>query len=58
MLTKCDAMGKKIKDLTIVEKKIHSMTREFNYVVCSIEESKDIDDLSLDELLSSSLVQK
>lgn len=50
--------GEKIEDVTVVENFLHSMTREFNYVVCSVEESKDIDDLSLDELLSSSLVQK
>jgi len=29
------------------------MMPKFNYVVCSIEESKDIDALSIDELQSS-----
>ncbi|KAH0748175.1 hypothetical protein KY290_027407 [Solanum tuberosum] len=32
------------------------MTTKFNYIVCSIEESKDIDTLSLDELHGSLLV--
>ena len=50
--------GEKMKDVNIVEKILRSMTREFNYVVCSIEESNDIDDLSLDELQSSLLVHE
>lgn len=50
--------GEKIEDVTIVEKILHSMTREFNYVVCSIEELNDINDLSLDELQSSLLVHE
>ena len=48
----------KMNDVAIVEKILCSMTLEFNYVVCSIEESKDIDDLSLDELQSSLLVHE
>lgn len=50
--------GEKIEDVTVVENFLHSMTREFNYVVCSVEESKDIDDLSLDELHSSLLLHE
>ena len=42
--------GTKMKDVTIVEKLLHSLTPKFDYVVCSIEESKDIDAFSLDEL--------
>lgn len=42
--------GDKTEDVTIVEKILRSMTPKFNYVVCSIEESKDVDTLSLDEL--------
>lgn len=34
------------------------MTPKFNFVVCAIEESKDIDKLSLDELQSSLLVHE
>ena len=35
-----------------------SLTEKFNYVVCSIEESKDIDALTVDELQSSLIVHE
>ncbi|XP_050240757.1 uncharacterized protein LOC126689560 [Quercus robur] len=35
--------GDKMADVTIIEKILRSMTTKFNYVVCSIEESKDTD---------------
>lgn len=50
--------GEKIQDVTVVEKILRSMTPKFNYVVCSIEESKDLDDLSIDELQGSLLVHE
>ena len=50
--------GEKMQDITIVEKILRSMTPKFNFVVCSIEESKDIDELSIDELQSSLLVHE
>nr|KYP38559.1 Retrovirus-related Pol polyprotein from transposon TNT 1-94 [Cajanus cajan] len=50
--------GEKMNDIAIVEKILHSLTPKFDYVVCSIEESNDIDDLSLDELQSSLLVHE
>lgn len=50
--------GEKMEDVAIVEKILRSLTPKFDYVVCSIEESKDIDDLSLDELQSSLLLQE
>ncbi|KAB2595058.1 hypothetical protein D8674_030508 [Pyrus ussuriensis x Pyrus communis] len=34
------------------------MTSKFDYVVCSIEESNDLDTLSIDELQSSLLVHE
>lgn len=37
---------------------MRSLTPEFNYLVCSIEESNDIDALSFDELQSSLLVHE
>ena len=40
----------KTEDVIIVEKILRSLTTKFNFVVCSIEESKDIDELSIDEL--------
>ena len=42
--------GDKMAYVTIIKKILRSMTTKFNYVVCSIEESKDIDNMSIDEL--------
>ena len=42
--------GDKMADVTIIEKILRSMTTKFNYVICSIEESKDTDSMSIDEL--------
>ena len=39
--------GDKREDDTIVENILRSLAPKYNYVVCSIEESKDIDELSL-----------
>ncbi|XP_015158900.1 uncharacterized protein [Solanum tuberosum] len=50
--------GEKMNDVIIVEKILRSLTPKYDYVVCSIEESKDIDELSLDELQSSILVHE
>lgn len=44
-----------MQDVTIVEKILCSMTPNSNFVVCSIEKSKDIVHLSVDELNSSFL---
>lgn len=45
--------GEKMNDATIVEKILHSLMPKYDYIICSIDESKYIDDLSLDELQSS-----
>lgn len=45
--------GEVIDDVKIVEKILRSLTENFNFVVCSIEESKDIDKLTVDELQAS-----
>ncbi|XP_076896549.1 uncharacterized protein LOC143549546 [Bidens hawaiensis] len=37
-------------EVKVVEKVLRSLTENFNFVVCTIEESKDIDTLSIDEL--------
>ncbi|KAH0641015.1 hypothetical protein KY285_037601 [Solanum tuberosum] len=50
--------GERLEDVTIIEKILRSMTTKFNYIVCSIEESKDTDTLSLDELQGSLLVHE
>ncbi|XP_028091863.1 uncharacterized protein LOC114292158 [Camellia sinensis] len=46
------------RDITVIEKIILSMTLKFDYVVCYIEESNDIDSLSIDVLQSSLLVHE
>ncbi|GKV23723.1 hypothetical protein SLEP1_g33425 [Rubroshorea leprosula] len=50
--------GENLEDVAIVEKILRSMTTKFNYVVCSIEESNDIETLSLDELHNSLLIHE
>ena len=50
--------GEDMNDVKIVEKILRSLTDNFNFVVCSIEESKDIDDLTVDELQASLLVHE
>ncbi|KAH1114545.1 hypothetical protein J1N35_007923 [Gossypium stocksii] len=47
-----------MEDVTIVEKILHSRISKFDYVVCAIEESKDIDELSLNELQNRLLLHK
>ncbi|XP_050889194.1 uncharacterized protein LOC127094396 [Lathyrus oleraceus] len=50
--------GDKTTDVTVVEKILRSLTPKFNFVVCSIEEANDVDELSIDELQSSFLVHE
>ena len=50
--------GEDMQDVKIVEKILSTLTDKFNYIVCSIEESKDIDLLSVDELQSSLIVHE
>ncbi|PNX85109.1 retrovirus-related Pol polyprotein from transposon TNT 1-94, partial [Trifolium pratense] len=50
--------GEEMSDVKVVEKILRSLTEKFNYIVCSIEESKDIDALSIDELQSSLIVHE
>jgi len=43
---------------TVVSMILRSLTTNFNYVVCSIEESNDLNTLSLDELHGSLLIHE
>ena len=47
---KMKANGEDKGDVAVVERILRSMTPKFDYTVCSIEESKDIDTLTIDEL--------
>ncbi|KAH0744922.1 hypothetical protein KY290_032915 [Solanum tuberosum] len=50
--------SEKMNNITIVEKILRFLMPKYDYVVCSIDESKDIDELSLDELQSPLLVHE
>ncbi|XP_075515550.1 uncharacterized protein LOC142550198 [Primulina tabacum] len=43
--------GEDMQDVKVVKKILRSLTEKFNYVVCSIEESKDIDALTEEEVV-------
>ncbi|XP_015582688.1 uncharacterized protein LOC107262284 [Ricinus communis] len=58
IVNKMRVHSEKMEDVTVVEKILHSQTPKFNYVVCSIEESKYIDLLLIDELQGSLLVHE
>ncbi|XP_028080935.1 uncharacterized protein LOC114282454 [Camellia sinensis] len=50
--------GEKMGDVAVIEQMLRSMTPKFDYVICSTEESNDIDSISIDELQSSLLVHE
>lgn len=50
--------GETMDNVKVVEKILRTLTERFNYIVCSIEESKDIDTLTVDALQSSLLVHE
>lgn len=50
--------GEDITDVKIIEKILRTLTEKWNYIVCSVEEVKDIDKLSVDALQSSLLVHE
>lgn len=39
----------KLEDVMVVEKVLRSLTPKFNFVLCAIEEFKDLDVLSIEE---------
>jgi hypothetical protein len=55
---KMKANGENKGDTVVVEKILRSLTHKFDYVVCSIEKSRDIDTLTIDELQSSLFVHE
>ena len=55
---KMRTQGERMDDVVIVEKILRSLTSKYDYIVCSIEESNDLDIMSIDELQSSLLVHE
>ena len=58
IINKMRIHSKKMEDITVIEKILWLMMPKFDYVVCSIEESKDLDQLSIDELRGSLVVHE
>jgi hypothetical protein len=50
--------GERMEQIVIIEKILRSMTTKFDYVVCSIEESNNLAEMTIDELQSSLLVHE
>ena len=50
--------GENIQQVVIIEKILRSMTSRFDYVVCLVEESNNLDTLTIDELQGSLLVHE
>lgn len=51
-------LGENMPDDKVVEKILRTLVEKFTYAVCAIEESKDIKELTVDELQSSLLVHE
>ena len=58
IVNKMQIHGDNTEDTIVVEKILRSLTTKFNFVACAIEEAHDIEELSLDQLQSSLLVQE
>jgi len=52
------ACGENVQESSIIAKILWSMTTKFNYVVCSIEESNNMEAMAINELQSSLLVHE
>lgn len=50
--------GERMQDEVIVEKILRSLTEIYNHVTCEIEESKDIEKNSIDELQASLIIHE
>ncbi|GJZ28589.1 retrovirus-related pol polyprotein from transposon TNT 1-94 [Tanacetum coccineum] len=58
VVNKMKANGDPLTSSSVVAKILRSLTPKFNYVVCSIEESNNLDTMTIDELHGSLLVHE
>ncbi|GKC58826.1 copia-type polyprotein [Tanacetum coccineum] len=58
IVNKMKANGDPLTSSSVVAKILRSLTPKFNYVVCSIEESNNLDTMTIDELHGSLLVHE
>ena len=56
IVNKMKAHGEQMQQSVVVGEILRSMTSKYNYITCSIEESNDLDTLSIYELHESLLV--
>ena len=50
--------GDSITNVAVVEKSLRFLTPKFDYIVCSIEEANNVEEMQIDELQSSLLVHE
>jgi hypothetical protein len=50
--------NEKVNDIRVVEKVLRSLSSKFEHVIVAIEESKDLESLTIEELLGSSQVHE
>lgn len=50
--------GEKMEDVKIIKMILRTLTEKFTYVVVSIEESKNVDEMSIEELQSTLIVHE
>lgn len=58
VVNKMKTNGESMEQSTVIGKILRSLTNKFNYVVCSIEESNDLSQMSIDELHGSLLIHE
>ncbi|KAL4291178.1 hypothetical protein GQ457_14G012020 [Hibiscus cannabinus] len=58
IVNKMRTHGEKLGDVAVIEKILRSLLPKYNFIVCSIEESKDLYAFSIDELENSLMIHE